>query len=210
MNSALQCLSNCTELTQYFLTGVYNDEINEDNPLGMGGKIAQAYGEVVRRLWAGHPLAGQQLPTSSLFSSSSFGGYGGYGSSYSSGSSTSFPPRDFKSALSHFAPQFQGYQQHDSQELVAFLLDGLHEDLNRVRTKPYVEKPDWPAQMDEIPKEIADRSPALAEDLTKLRIAKESWEGYMKRNDSVIVDLFQGQYQSRLVCPVCSKVGAIR
>ena len=32
-----------------------------------------------------------------------------------------------------------GYAQHDSQELLAFLLDGLHEDLNLVLEKPYVD-----------------------------------------------------------------------
>ncbi len=37
----------------------------------------------------------------------------------------------FKQVVGKFAPQFSGYQQHDSQELLAFLLDGLHEDLNR-------------------------------------------------------------------------------
>lgn len=31
------------------------------------------------------------------------------------------------------------YQQQDAQELVGFLLDGLHEDLNRVIKKPYYE-----------------------------------------------------------------------
>jgi hypothetical protein len=29
-------------------------------------------------------------------------------------------------------PRFSGYQQHDSSELLSFLLDGIHEDLNRV------------------------------------------------------------------------------
>lgn len=106
---------------------------------------------------------------------------------------SSYAPREFKQALQRFAPQFSGYQQHDSQEFVAFLLDGLHEDLNRVLKKPYVEKPDWEGGGD---KELA-------------ALARESWEGYMKRNDSVIVDLFQGQYQSTLVCPVCEKVSGI-
>ena len=41
--------------------------------------------------------------------------------------------------MGRFAPQFSGYQQHDSQELLAFLLDGLHEDLNLVKKKPYVD-----------------------------------------------------------------------
>lgn len=33
------------------------------------------------------------------------------------------------------------------KELLAFLLDGLHEDLNRIRTKPYVEERDPPEDM---------------------------------------------------------------
>lgn len=30
---------------------------------------------------------------------------------------------------------FAGYQQHDASELMSFLLDGIHEDLNRVHRK---------------------------------------------------------------------------
>ncbi|KAF8906237.1 hypothetical protein CPB84DRAFT_1844494 [Gymnopilus junonius] len=160
MNSALQCLAHLKELLDYFLTGVYEDELNRDNPLGMGGAIAEAFGALLNRIWT------------------------------SSGSSTSFSPREFKSQLQRFAPQFSGYQQHDSQEFVAFLLDGLHEDLNRVLKKPYVEKPDWEG----------------GGNLELVQLAQKSWEGYMMRNDSVIVDLFQGQYQSTLVCPECQKV----
>ncbi|RDB15775.1 Ubiquitin carboxyl-terminal hydrolase 4 [Hypsizygus marmoreus] len=160
MNSALQCLAHNKELTDYFLTGLYEEELNPDNPLGMHGAIAEAFGALLQRIWA------------------------------STGASTSYSPREFKTQLQRFAPQFSGYQQHDSQELVAFLLDGLHEDLNRVLKKPYVEKPDWEGGGDE--------------ELVKL--AQKSWEGYMKRNDSVIVDLFQGQYQSTLICPECQKV----
>lgn len=38
-------------------------------------------------------------------------------------------------------------------------------------------------------------------------VAEEAWQRHKMRNDSFIVDLFQGQYKSKLVCPVCSKVG---
>ena len=41
--------------------------------------------------------------------------------------------------IERFAPQFCGHNQQDSQELLTFLLDGLHEDLNRVREKPDVD-----------------------------------------------------------------------
>ena len=52
-----------------------------------------------------------------------------------SGDHSSVSPSSFKTTLARFAPQFSGYQQHDSQELIAFLLDGIHEDLNRVKQK---------------------------------------------------------------------------
>lgn len=52
--------------------------------------------------------------------------------------------------VGRFAPQFSGFQQHDSQELLAFLLDGLHEDLNRIMKKPYIELQDSDGRPDEV------------------------------------------------------------
>ena len=63
---------------------------------------------------------------------------------------SSVAPRQFKTQVGRFAPQFSGYQQQDSQELLAFLLDGLHEDLNRVKKKPYVEMKDADGRPDEV------------------------------------------------------------
>lgn len=100
---------------------------------------------------------------------------------------TPLAPRTFKLKLAHFAPQFSGFNQHDSQELLAFLLDGLHEDLNRVKCKPYVEAKDSDDRPDE-------------------QVADEYWRNHLARNDSIIVDVCQGQYRSTLVCPVCRKV----
>ncbi|GAB2272615.1 hypothetical protein Dimus_007437 [Dionaea muscipula] len=96
-------------------------------------------------------------------------------------------PRAFKSTLSSFAPRFSGYNQHDSQEFLAFLLDGLHEDLNRVKSKPYIEARD-------------------TDDRDDNEVADEYWQNYLARNDSIIVDLCQGQYRSSLVCPLCKKL----
>lgn len=50
--------------------------------------------------------------------------------------------------IGKYAPRFNGDQQHDSQELLAFLLDGLHEDLNRVHDKPYTELKDSDGRSD--------------------------------------------------------------
>ncbi|XP_033888128.1 ubiquitin carboxyl-terminal hydrolase 15-like isoform X5 [Acipenser ruthenus] len=96
-------------------------------------------------------------------------------------------PRAFKTQVGRFAPQFSGYQQQDSQELLAFLLDGLHEDLNRIRKKPYIQLKDTEGRPDKV-------------------VAEEAWEIHLKRNDSIIVDIFHGLFKSTLVCPVCCKV----
>jgi ubiquitin carboxyl-terminal hydrolase 4/11/15 len=144
MNSALQCLSATAPLTDFFLDGSYQKDINTSNPLGMSGEMATEYRNLLGELW-----------------SSTIGAYA---------------PRDMKHKIERFAPQFGGYVQHDSQELLAFLLDGLHEDMNRILKKPPVE-------------------------VLATWTADEAWDGHKKRNDSVIVDMFQGQLKSRLKCP---------
>ncbi|EOB00317.1 Ubiquitin carboxyl-terminal hydrolase 4, partial [Anas platyrhynchos] len=53
MNSALQCLSNTPPLTDYFLEDKYEAEINQNNPLGMRGEIAEAYAELIKQIWSG-------------------------------------------------------------------------------------------------------------------------------------------------------------
>ena len=85
----------------------------------------------------------------------------------------------------------------------------MHEDLNRVQDKPYIETKEADGREDEV-------------------VAAEFWENHKRRNDSIIVDLFQGtncyisniiwtrtvrlsllyigQFKSTLVCPDCAKV----
>eukprot|EP00696_Hemimastix_kukwesjijk_P002536 gnl/Hemi2/13103_TR4475_c0_g1_i1.p1 gnl/Hemi2/13103_TR4475_c0_g1~~gnl/Hemi2/13103_TR4475_c0_g1_i1.p1 ORF type:complete len:854 (+),score=238.49 gnl/Hemi2/13103_TR4475_c0_g1_i1:71-2632(+) len=104
-----------------------------------------------------------------------------------SGKYTAVAPSDFKTALGKFAPQFSGYQQQDCQELLAFLLDGLHEDLNRVEDKPQTETVESNGRPDEI-------------------VAEEAWRVHQLRNRSKIVDLFQAQLKSTVRCGDCNKI----
>ena len=98
-----------------------------------------------------------------------------------------FTPRAFKNVAGSCSSLFSVYGQQDSQEFLGWLLGGLEEDLNRVREKPYIEKPDSTDEHVHNP--------------TKLReLADQCWQIYKKRNDSVISDLFAGVYKSTVVC----------
>jgi ubiquitin carboxyl-terminal hydrolase 4/11/15 len=175
MNSALQCLAHGPELTEYFLSQ------SRQLSLVFFSLTLFSAGFFQEELNPTNPL-GMKGAIAEVF--------GNLLDKLWHPSSYAVAPREFKQQLQRFAPQFSGYAQHDTQEFLAFLLDGLHEDLNRVLKKPYVEMPDWNG----------------GDDKALVRHASTAWEGYKKRNDSVIVDLFQGQYKSTLVCPECDKV----
>lgn len=112
---------------------------------------------------------------------------------YEPSTSSSFAPRNFKQTLGRYAPMFSGYGQQDSQEFMSFLVDGLHEDLNRIQKKPYTENPESDDKTVGDPEAIR----ALGE---KFR------ENHRARNDSIAMDLFNGFYKNTMVCPVCDKV----
>lgn len=52
------------------------------------------------------------------------------------GYSMAVNPTALKSQVQKFAPRFMGYNQQDAQEFLRYLLEGLHEDVNRVAVKP--------------------------------------------------------------------------
>jgi len=52
--------------------------------------------------------------------------------------------------------------------------------------------PDREAELERLPLQIA---------------SQQEWETYKSRNDSLIVDFFQGQFRNRMECLTCHKVG---
>lgn len=103
-----------------------------------------------------------------------------------SGDYSALAPRLLKQTVANFAPQFNNSYQHDSQEFCQFLMDGIHEDCNRVETKPYVEELEGFGMEDE-------------------KAAFETWRKHLLRHDSIIVDRCQGMHRSHLTCPSCGR-----
>lgn len=158
MNSAIQCLSHSEELTKYFLMKNHIAEINKSSKLGSEGQIALSFYNLINSLWNG------------------------------SDSDTYLSPYDFKQIFVKFFQQFAGFSQHDSHEMLNYMLDALHEDLNRIKSKPYIEINE--KQKHESLDEASERW----------------WKTHIKRENSIITDLFHGQYMSVIECPKCSNV----
>ena len=153
MNSSIACLSNCTELTYYFLKGDYLKDINEENNLGMRGELAKEWGNLMKQYWVENTRVGD--------------------------------PSDFKYTIGRKAERFRGYGQQDSNEFMSVFLDYLNEDLNKATKKEYVELNE------------------KMEDETDEDCSKRFWEVNLKRNDSIVTDLFCGQFKSTITCPKC-------
>ena len=97
-------------------------------------------------------------------------------------------PNKFKYELSNFYSSFEGYGQHDSQEFISHLLDGLHEDVNLIKKKPLTNAVEW------------------KEGQSDLSVGRESWKTFLKRNYSEIMRLFYGQFRSEIKCPTCDNL----
>ena len=154
MNSSIACLSNCKELTYYFLKGDYKKDINEENRLGMGGNLARSWGELIHQYWVEDTRVGD--------------------------------PRDLKDTIGSKVEKFRGYGQQDSNEFMSYFLEYLNEDLNEVTKKEYIEMKE------------------KGEDESDEECSKRFWECNLKRNNSIITDLFCGQFKSTITCPDCN------
>lgn len=121
MNSALQCLVHTPPLVEYFLQD-YSEEINAENPLGMhvGGfsclslhflKYILVIAWFILLLWKLKLIL--WVHTMILQGELAIA-FGELLRKLWSGQTT-IAPRVFKGKLARFAPQFSGYNQHDSQ-----------------------------------------------------------------------------------------------
>ncbi|KAG6876190.1 hypothetical protein C0992_000552, partial [Termitomyces sp. T32_za158] len=163
MNATLQCLYATVPFMNFFKHYQWQHSINMVNPLGSKGLVAKTFESLLKDMWTKKESNVREKLMRCL---------------------TVVRTKD---------RQYEGYNQHDSQEFLTFLLDKIHEDLNRILTKP-TEPPLTPEQ--EYAMELRDSRTAI----------DEEWSRWRNSNDSIIVDLFQGQFRNRLQCSICQRV----
>ena len=66
-------------------------------------------------------------------------------------------------------------------------MDLIHEDLNAITKKPYIE--------------LSDNT-----DRPDTEIAKEFWDAFLARNQSIVTDLMYGQLKSTVTCLTCGYI----
>lgn len=173
--------THCNTNILFCLAGQYQRDINVDNPLGHGGEVARAYAQFLKQMWIGKQ--------------------------------SSFSPLRLKVLTGEkITSMFMGHNQHDAQEFMSFFLDAVHEDLNKNKDRPKINYNDDDVNAE---KELFNASD-LANDEKRREIqivmkqkADDMWKQYRLFNNSIIIDLFCGQFKSIISCPDCSKVCTI-
>lgn len=162
LNAVIQCLSNTDAFAEYFVLNQYQVDL-----LCSKGKMNRkkygTRGEVTEQL---------ALLIKSLWSSTMY---------------QDISAR-FKSLIGKYGTQYEGGEQHDAQEFLIWLLDKVHEDLNRANKSKY-KKLDSKGTLGK-PDEI---------------LAARALASHSRCNSSFIQELMQGQFKLTLTCPLCRK-----
>ena len=109
-------------------------------------------------------------------------------------------PASFRRLVGRKNDMFAGYNQHDSQEFLIFILDQIHEEVSRKinvvmgnEVLPAVKKPRLEKKSDDINNEKTIVS----------LLANRMWNIFIRNQYSVITELFTGMYHSILESKNC-------
>ena len=161
MNSTLQCLLHIPELTNFFLNA-YVEFSNKNEKIiqktETKGKISKEY---------------KALLTEIFSNSRNFFGF-----------DSSVSPKKFNDLISRLNPQFSKYQSNDAKDLIIYLLQEMHEELNYFGGK----------KLQKIPQ---------CNQLDESDSFKFFYEVNSKMNFSIISYLFWGIVKQTTICKVC-------
>ena len=206
MNATLQCLLHVSELVAYFLDEYPKDQktlisINKNVP--SQGDMSRAFFNLVNGVYDYKDnLSGSKNninPQTDFFNTKkkkkkknsifNFGGFFGWDDDDDDDDSTSnyknyFSPTEFKRTLGLHNPQFRTFDANDSKDLILYLLQTLHEEMNYFGNKN-VRLNFYPNQYDVV---------QTYNHFTTI---------YNSNNFSKISQLFYGTYINTTICMKC-------
>ena len=169
MNATLQCLIHISELSLYFLNEYPKDFqiLNaKNNNSETKGEMAQEYHKIIKGVYLIHL---QNKNNNNYY----------YGA---------FAPRDFKRTLGYYNSQFSQYEANDSKDLILYLLQTFHEELNYMGDNPF---PTYLIQPNQ---------------LNRPETFNYFMNVYNFQNLSIISRLFYGTYENTTKCFLCKNI----
>ena len=97
-----------------------------------------------------------------------------------------YPPYDFKQAISEENPLFAGIQANDSKDLINFLLERFHQELNYAK------------------KSNNDNEIVNVNQMDEMQTLKVFISDYFNSNQSIITDCFYGMLETKSKCSGCN------
>ena len=136
MNATLQCLLHVSELTVYFIDEYPKDQQNLlkiNKNVQSGGNISRAFFNLVIGVNENSGYLKSKNNPKPKTNKKGFNILGFLGFDDDSNDSLydkAFAPTEFKKVLGQYNPQFKRFEANDSKDLILYLLQTMHEELN--------------------------------------------------------------------------------
>ena len=192
MNATLQCLIHSYELYAYFLNEYPNDSVNlekKNKHVDSEGNLSRAFYNIIRELQRDNNNTSNSLnPSTNFCSHNSSYNYFNHNSTYNFfNNSKALSPGEFKTVLGTYNSQFRKFEANDSKDLILYLLQTMHEELNYFGENYSLPYKGTPNQFNE--------------QNTFLYFMTS----YNMRNFSIISSIFYGTYETITQCQKCKK-----
>lgn len=169
MNSALQCIVHSKEIFDHFIMlneTVDNKDVEDEEDLEIKYRksLLNSFLKLLKDIWIKN-------------------------GSENSNIINVLDPTEIRENFVKLYSEFDNKLQHDCHEFITYLLDSLHQSLNRVDNK-----------FNRIADDISNKRISLTKTLSSVYHSS-----HKKFNDSLIVDIFYGQLKSTITCSNCNE-----
>ena len=160
LSSVLQCLINLPILKDIILNKKINFFINRKSKNSHNGDLIDIFLKLIEERWL------KSINNNNIIN-----------------------PKPIKNIIGQIKKNFNSYEQQDANELLNFLLDELHEELNLKNEKIYIPNPD----------------DYISQYNTNEELSNIYWANSIRRGTSFINSIFSFQLKSILTCQKCKK-----